>query len=148
MSLAPFDPRCIAQRLREQLPALRMVGTAADYAAVKGLRDFVPRSAYVLMAAEEPAGAQPARAARRQPVSAEFGVVLSVSNYRAGGPAGDPHDDELATMVAAVRGALLGWQPPMPGHEPIVWRGGAVLDYDDQTILWADGYEARYVMAQ
>jgi hypothetical protein len=138
----PFDTSLAQARLKTQVAALREVEGASEYAAVKALRDFPTPCAYVLFAVE--AGSGTPRGARVAGASAEFGVVLAVSNYR--DRRGEQLQPELVTLLGQVRSALIGWQPPAPGVGPIAWRGGAVMDYDDATLLWVEAYECTHVL--
>lgn len=140
----PFDTSLVADRIRDQVKGLRLIGNAADYAAVKDLRSFVVPSAYVIFAAES--GEPSPRGARGQPASADFGVALAVRNYRT--QRGAQLADELRTLLGEVRTALIGWTPPVPGVTAIGWRSGAVMDYDDSTALWVDVYECTHVLQQ
>ena len=47
MNFEPFDTNVIVRRLQAQAQGLHLVGSAADYAAVKELRSFRTPSAYV-----------------------------------------------------------------------------------------------------
>ncbi|WP_253261663.1 phage tail terminator protein [Pseudomonas aeruginosa] len=80
MSNAPFDHRLVIERLTATVPALRLIGTAADFGAVKALRDYPTPAAYVLLAEEsgEPRPTGNSGGPARQRVGALFGVVLAV----------------------------------------------------------------------
>lgn len=144
MNFEPFDTELIAARVRAQAPGLRLVGSAADYASVKSLREFAPPAAYVMLARESTAGGGTARAARVQPAVAEFGVALAVRNYREQG--GAQAAAELRALLGQVRAALIGWEPPVAGAAACQWTGGAVMDYDDATVLWVDVYSCVHVL--
>jgi hypothetical protein len=136
----PFDTRLVQARLKAQVTALREVEGAAEYAALEGLRDFVAPCAYVLIGSESGSGA----AGRVVGAAAEFGVVLAVSNYR--DRRGEQLQPELLTLLGLVRAALIGWQPDVPGVKPVAWRGGAVMDFDDATLLWMEAYECTHML--
>lgn len=138
----PFDTSLVEARLKAEVPELREVAGAADYAAVKNLRDFIVPGAYVLLADESGGGS--VRGAKAAPASAEFGVVLAVRNFR--DRAGGQLKDELRELLGKVRAALIGWTPPAPGATACSWRGGAQMDYDDATILWVEAYECTHVL--
>lgn len=138
----PFDTSLVQARLKAEVTALREVEGAAEYAAVKALRDFPAPCAYVLFASESGSGGP--RGGRATGVSAEFGVALAVSNFR--DRRGEQLQPELRTLLGLVRAALIGWTPAVPGVSAIAWRGGAVMDYDDATLLWVDAYECAHVL--
>jgi hypothetical protein len=138
----PFDTSLVKARLKAAAPALREVEGAAEYAAVKNLRDFPAACAYVLFAGESGSGTP--RGGKATGALAEFGVVVAVSNYR--DRRGEQLDVELRTVLGEVRAALIGWVPPAPGAAACAWRGGAVMDYDDATLLWVEAYECTHVL--
>ncbi|MCY1266025.1 hypothetical protein D9M69_218760 [compost metagenome] len=80
MSNAPFDHRQVIERLKATVPALREIGTAADFKAVKQLRDFPTPAAYVLLAEEsgEPKPAGNSSGPARQRV----GALVAGTDYR------------------------------------------------------------------
>lgn len=141
----PFDPRLAIERLRGQVPALQLVGAAADFTAVKSLPSFRPPSAYVVLAQESAAPNPPGSTSGRvrQVVNVTFGVVVAVRNYR--------HDeaeksDALGAVLTAVRAAIVGWTPPLPMARPCQFVTGQVLDSDSSTLLWGDIYSTQHAI--
>ena len=137
MNFEPFDTSLVVARLKAEVPALREVGGAADYAAVQELRSFPAPSAYVIFADET--GSQGPRGPRVQPAVTRFGVALAVRNYRPG--AGDQLGDEMRQVVGQVRSALIGWVPPVPGATAITWEAGSVMDYDQSMLLYVISFQ-------
>lgn len=148
MSTEPFDLRPIQARLRSEIPKLRSVQGAADYAAVMALRDFPSPCAYVVLAKEQGAQRPAGNAVRGQvmPVSQSvevaFGVVLVVRNYRE--QRGDQVADELKEFVGAVRRTLIGYVPDLPGARACQFMQGELLDYDAATALWVESYTTQH----
>lgn len=152
MSLQPYDTRLIQVRLRAEVQQLRLVGGRADYAAARSLKDYQAPCAYVVLAREK--GARPpapsglpkpgAQLPVRQVVSVTFGVVVVVRNYRE--QYGDQISDELLEIVGAVRGALCGFVPDVPGAAPCQWIQGDIQDYSDATALWVDVYQTQHLI--
>ncbi|MBK1614995.1 hypothetical protein CKO44_16115 [Rubrivivax gelatinosus] len=142
MSYEPFDDTLVIARLRDQVAPLRQVQGAADYAAVKTLRDHVAPCAYVLMADEAPGKSR--SGALVLPTDTTIGVVLALRNYRE--RAGAQMSTEARTLIGLVRRALIGWQPPTVGATPFEWRGGQVMDYDDACLVWADAFGCTHVL--
>lgn len=142
MSNAPLDHRVIIERLRA-LTQLQSVGTAADYAAVKGLTGFRTPSAYALLARESaapnPTGNTAGRV--RQMVEVTFGIVIAVRNYRYSDA---DAADALGPILEAVRGVIVGWSPPQPGARPCQFVTGQALDSDSSTLLWGEVYSTQH----
>jgi hypothetical protein len=144
MSAAPFDISLVIAQLQAQAPSLRQVKGAADYAAIKSLRDFVPPCAYVLLAREKPEIEKGVTSGhQRTPVT--FGVVVAVRNYRAS-ERGVQAADELLTVLGETRSALMGWIPPVPGGRPTQLTQGDLVDYDQATLLWSDVYQTQHFL--
>jgi len=144
MSAAPFDINLVITQLQAQVPLLRQVKGAADYAAIKSLRDFVPPCAFVLLAREKPV-IEPGVTSGHQRTPVTFGVVVAVRNYRAS-ERGMQAADDLGAVLGQVRSALLGWIPPIPGGRPTNLTQGDLVDYDQATLLWSDVYQTQHFL--
>ena len=148
MSTAPFDLTPIIGRLREQVPTLRAVQGAADYAAVASLQDFSAPCAYVVLVSEDSEPNPPGHAPRgrvaklSQLLVVQFGVVLAVRNYRE--QRGAQLAEELKQMLGDVRRALLGYVPDVAGGRPCQLVSGRLQDYDASTALWVDVYQTQH----
>jgi len=144
MSAAPFDVAPVQERVRALVPTLRLVAGAADYAAVKNLADFPAPCAYVVLAAEQytSASAGHGRPGEQVPVSQDgaitFGIVVAVRNYRE--QRGAQVSQELIAVLGAIRDAVLGYVPPVPGARPCQLSRGRLADYDAGVALWEDVY--------
>lgn len=142
MSNAPLDTRLVIERLN-LLEQLQLVGTAADYATVKALSGFRTPSAYALLSRENamanPAGSPAGRV--KQMAESTFGVVVAVRNYRYSDA---DAADALGPVLAAVRGVIIGWVPPLPGARGCQFMAGQVLDSNDSTLLWAEVYATQH----
>lgn len=142
MSFEPFDVQPIADRVRAAVPSLRLVGLAADYAAVKSLRDFLPPSVFVVLAQEDFDRNPPGYGSRGDQVQVSqravvaIGVVIVGRNYRE--QHGAQLNDSMRTLIGAVRQSLHGWTPDVAGARPLEMRRGDLLQYDDATALWCD----------
>lgn len=144
MSFAPFDTGLIVDRVATQLPALQLVGGAADYAAVKELRSFRTPSAYVIFAEEDNTNKVPTSVGVcAQESLVQFGLVLALRNYRE--QRGEQMQDDVRALVGQARAALIGWKP-RKDIGVIGWQSGKVLDYDASVLLFADVYQLRHVM--
>ncbi|MGA7437655.1 MAG: hypothetical protein WBW32_05950 [Luteibacter sp.] len=153
MSFGPFDVRLVTERLRvlelgdpsaagNPDAQLRKVGVAADYAAVKSLRDFPAPCVYVLLAREQFEPRAPTFGQRGQQVPGvqsgvvQIGVVLAARNYREEG--GAQLTDEFQALLGSLRSRLMGWVPDCPGAKPLQLVQGDLLQYDNATALWCD----------
>ncbi|PRW16307.1 hypothetical protein CSB92_0006 [Pseudomonas aeruginosa] len=116
MSSAPFDHNLIIERLKDQVAVLESVGGAADFAAIKAVRDFRTPTAYVILAEETPmprsSGAP--GAATRQMVQVRFGVVVATRNY---GQQGQERDGRSAPGTGTGAGC--------PDRLGAAWSGGS-----------------------
>lgn len=142
MSFAPFNVQPVADRIRAQVAGLRLVGLAADYAAVKSLRDFTPPSVFVVLAQEKFQENPPGHGQRGEQVkvsqrgSVAVGVVIVGRNYRE--QHGAQLSGEMNALIGSVRAKLSGWVPDVPGARPFELQRGDLLQYDDATALWCD----------
>ena len=150
MSFAPFDVRPVAARVKAAVTELRTVGVAADYAAVKNLRDFPSPCAYVLLAQEQYQENQPGHGKRGQQVPTpqvgrvSFGVVVAGRNYRE--QSGGQLAGEINLMLQKVRSCLQGWVPDVPGARPLQIQQGDLLQYDDAVSLWCDVWRTQIII--
>ncbi|MGS1014113.1 phage tail terminator protein [Rhodanobacter sp. UC4450_H17] len=147
MSFAPFDVQPVADRIKAGVAGLRLVGLAADYAAVKSLRDFTPPSVFVVLAQENFDGAKTGNGQRGEQVrttqrgTVAVGVVIVGRNYREQG--GAQLSDAMNALIGSVRGVLAGWVPDVPGARPFEMQRGDLLRYDDATALWCDVWKTQ-----
>lgn len=130
----------IITRLKAEVPALQIVQGAAEYAAISGLKDFRPPCAYALLVSERPDNEAPKNNQQRAVVT--FGVVVVGRNYR--DQRGQETLDALGPIIGATRQALIGWLPAETGGRKTKWMGGDVMDWDANTVLWADVYETQH----
>jgi hypothetical protein len=147
MDCLPFDVQPVIERLAANVPALRKVAGAADYATLTRLQDFTPPCAYVLLAREaaetiHTGDATPgSQISVRQAVPASFGVVVAVRNYRE--QMGAQSAETLLPILGAIRKQLIGWIPA-DCSEPILLKSGSLRDYDRATTVWIDVYTTSH----
>ena len=121
---------------------LHECGSAAQYSSIKELKDFRPRTAYVLLAQERWDGEQ--AKAGRQRMIVNFGVVTAVQNYR-DARKGAETAEEIDPLIGTIRDALIGWVPEgLSGDREWGLIEGGVLDYDQNTLLWIDVYQTQH----
>lgn len=140
----PFDVGLVIAHLRVQVPTLKRVRGAAEYAAVTILRDFVAPEAFVIPIRER---VLPNGGAGRQAARAQFGVVIAGTNYSY--EMGMRALDDASVLVGQVREKLIGWTPtrdgaPLRGGRPCELVQGEVLDYSVDTVLWSDVFQTQH----
>lgn len=129
--IALFDVEPVVQRLRAACPLLRLVGGAADLAAVAqpgGVR--ASPSAFVLLSGAAPHEVKEGSGPLRQDLTVTFSVLLGVTLAGAQGAAGLKAIEAPAKQV---RGALFGWAPPEPAYRRCWSAGEALEDFDAKT---------------
>lgn len=148
MSAAPFDVAVIAQRLRTEVPSLRLVGVAADYEAVKSLASYPVPCAYVVLGAERGVPREQGVAPPGQKVDMEqltiasFGVIVAARNYRQ--DAGAARTQEIGVVLALTRKAVIGFTPNIRGARPCTFVRGDLIESDATTALWADVFQTQH----
>lgn len=151
MNAAPFDVGLVIARLKAQVPTLRKIAGAADYATVRGLNDFPAPCAYVLLAKEKgeprPTGhAVPGSQVRTvQRAVVTFGLVTAVRNYRES-DLGYQGKDSLEMILRQIRDALIGWAPQVDGTDVCSFIQGSLTQYDAGTLLWTDVYQTKHLL--
>ena len=130
----------IAERLKDQVQALRAVDGAAELAgAMERLRN--PPEAFVLLLAEDAGDNVLGDLAVAQMCRARFGVVLIVRNLASA--AGAAAAEELRQLRLAVRQALVGWQHP-DGECATTFVRGRLVSFNDQLLSWQDEFQTEF----
>lgn len=134
MDLSP-----VLARLVGEVTLCRSIGGAADLAAIDD--GLVVTPALFLLAAKEAASDVGFAGATVQRVQASFFVALAVSNE--GSAQGEGALGELEPFRDQVKAALLGWVPA-DSHDPVAYVGGALVSFNDATLLWMDEFKTTY----
>jgi hypothetical protein len=132
----------VAARLREQCPSLRVVGDAAQFAAVIDQLPDTP-AAYVIPLNERAGPNRFASGAVHQEVEAQFGVVFAVRNVTDGRGAAAAAD--LSGLRAEVSAALVGWMPA-GCSDLVIFAGGELVAFANGCLWWQDEYVTAYPM--
>jgi hypothetical protein len=119
---------------------LREVGGAAEFSRIAKGNTLPLPAAWVVRAADSvtPAGE------RAEDVTLAFDVVIAITNERMA--SAGTTDDELLRYRHAVHKLLLGYELPdangcnAPVLRPIQFAGGAVIEYTEGDLWWADRY--------
>lgn len=127
----------VIARLVAQVPALKLVAGAAQFAALDAPPPLLP-AAYVLPIASQAEPNSLAAGGFRQRVTEVFAVILLHRNLRDARGAAAVLD--LAdTLIPAVRTALIGWAPAA-GWDALSLAQGRLIDTDDNVLAWRDDF--------
>lgn len=148
MSSAPFDFMQVVRLLESEVSGFQKIGGAADYALITKLADYRTPSAYVIVPQENarpnPTGnSMPGERSKvKQLVTVTFGVVVAVRNFRY--DKGQVATQDANPLIGLVREAIMGWTPSLPLARACQFVSGRVIDYDKDTLLWADIYQTQH----
>lgn len=144
--LGPLDVTSIIERLREEVSALKLVGGAAERAAVEQAATLTTPAAFVILASED-VQTRKASGLYVLEVRARIDVLWQVRHYK-DGSRGFAHADTLGPIVAAGRAALNNWRPTPPDGatiEPMTSAGRAqLLALRDRDLWWLDPFDVEY----
>lgn len=146
MSLA-FDIAPILERLRQEVPALRVVAGAAELAAaVESGKGLQTPCAFVTLTAERGSPMRGVAGVFVQPVQLSVSVMLVVRNYTRAS-LGSAARADLLPVLQDARNALLGWKPA-GADDVLTFSAGRVFDFDAGTLWWEDVLATRYTIAK
>lgn len=130
----------IITRLKvEAAVALRQVEGAGEYALLAAPPPLARQpAAYVIPLADVGGANSLAAGPVRQRLVRGFGVIVLLGNLR--DARGASAAAALANVQAAVRAALVGFQPT-PDHDPIEFRRGQLIDVSEGALAWQDEFE-------
>lgn len=141
MNTGPLDTAPIVDRVRDQVVAYNTVGATSDIAQAQSSQAPAP-CAYVVLGAEQGGQRLGASGAYRQRASATVGVLIGVRVF--GDETGGDAAPELRELIAATRGALLGWRHP-DAETVFEFADGRVIAMDsDSTVWWLERYRCDY----
>jgi len=136
----------VIDRLTAQVSALRFVGGAADLEAAQRERAPATPAAYVLLSNDRPGSVTTSTQRFRQQVTGAIGVITAVRDYRVS-ERGAGAADDIESILAAQRAALLGWIHPQSNRTPMRLGGqGRLLSYRNAVVWWQDIYQADYTI--
>jgi len=108
--VGPFSIAAAVARLEPTVPALRLVGTAADLRTALDSKPAAAPAAFVLKEERSAAPAGGSTGVLVQMCSVTVQVVLMLQNVRQTAT-GEAACKQMAALIADVRGALLKWSP-------------------------------------
>jgi len=142
----PFDIAAVITRLQSSVPTLRLVAGAAELdAAVDNAGSGVVPAAYVLLARESATANRGSSQRVSQIVDVALSVVVVARNYRQA-DLGSAAGADLKALIAAVRGALIGWTPSPADTLPIDLQSGRLEQRSGATLWWQEIYRTRYTL--
>jgi hypothetical protein len=134
----------IADRIRTQVPAnlVAFVGTALDLAsAQEGAIQFP--AVFVVELGDDAGENERASGRVIQRVEAQIGVVIAMQDLNR--LRGERGQDALEDVRAAIRAALLAWEPEA-GADPMTFAQGRLLEWNEFALWWQDAYiTAHYI---
>ena len=133
-----MDTAQIEARIRDQVKALRHVGSSVDIDALLGNTAGIPvPAAVVVHIADQPHGASEFTGRQIQQVTSRFAVVFVLDNRR--GALGAEANPALEQLRKAVRRALLGWAPE-EAVGPLQAGPGSHIDFVNARLWWGVEY--------
>lgn len=142
----PFDTAAVIARLVANVPALRLVAGAAELdAAINSTGAGTVPAAYVLLARESAGASRGSSERVVQQIDVALSVIVAARNYRQA-DLGNAAGADLAALVAAVRGALIGWTPSPSDTLPLDLQSGRLEQRQGAQLWWQEIYRTRYTL--
>lgn len=145
--LGPLGVTSIIERLRTQVSALKLVGGAAERAAVEQAATLVTPAAFVILAGEDIHTTSASSGLYIHRVRATLHVLYQVRHYQ-DGARGAAQAEVLTGIVAAGRAALNNWRPAAPTGASVETIHGAgraqLLALRERDAFWLDPFEVVY----
>ncbi|WP_136414824.1 hypothetical protein [Herbaspirillum sp. ST 5-3] len=131
----------VIQRLKDTVPALKLVEGAAGFQAAVESNPKVTPCVFVIPLEETPGQSVDAPVVI-QNVRTKIGVVFVVRNLT--DAKGLAAKVDLDALRNATKAQLLGWQP-QAGYDPLERGPGGLLAFRDGHMWWQDIYQSSYV---
>lgn len=129
----------VVSRLDTDVPALKLVGRAADFQKAADSNPTVTPAAFVLSLEEIPGPVE--TTAMIQRVEVLIGVVLVVRNVS--DAKGAAASQDLEALRTAVNEKLMGWVPA-EGFDPLERGPGRLLAFRDGHMWWQNIYKTAF----
>jgi len=132
----------VADRIRNQVAAFKMVeGAAGLETALKGgVR--MPPACFIVPASEQPATVTQMSGAIRQRVYDHFDVIYAIKNAASRGGS-EGVDGDLRDVRMATLGALLGWEPTI-NFGACEHESGTLISIAGGLIWWKDRLKTNH----
>jgi len=125
----------ISARLRDQVAALKLIGSALDFAVASETEPPATPAAYVMLLREVPSPSEVEGCVIQQ-IGVRIGVVYAIKNVA--DVKGAAAQVDLKALRAAGQTALLGWSPT--DAEPLERGPGNLLAFKNRVLWWQDEY--------
>ena len=122
--------------LQTAVPALKLVGAAAQFQAAVESNPKATPAAFVISLGDDPGPSVMADQVIQR-VATPLGIVLVVRNLS--DTKGVAAGQDMEALRAAVKAALLGWQPAAE-YDPLQRGRGTLLAFKDGHMWWQDIY--------
>jgi hypothetical protein len=126
-------------------PVFRIVGGAAEFAALAGEPKATP-AAYVLVEEEQSEDNARMTGPVLQRVEADVAVIIVTRNVADN--SGAAAAEEIETLKAKVRGALMGFVPSSEGSDPITHVSGNLLKAKSGNVWQRELFAAAYYLEE
>ncbi|RWN30124.1 MAG: hypothetical protein EOR97_17275 [Mesorhizobium sp.] len=126
-------------------PVFRIVGGAAEFAALAGEPKATP-AAYVLVEEEQSEDNARMTGPVLQRVEADVAVIIVTRNVSDN--TGAAAAEEIETLKAKVRGALMGFVPAGDGSDPITHVSGSLLKAKSGNVWQRELFAAAYYLEE
>jgi hypothetical protein len=130
----------IIARLIAQVPALKMVGSAAAFQQASETNPRATPAAYVFTV-DESADENSLGDPMIQKIEVTLAIVLVVRQV--GDTLGAGAGADMDSLRVDVLAALLGYRPST-GHDPLARRQSALLAFRDGHMWWQETWSTRY----
>lgn len=136
-----MDLAAIITQLKAGVPALKIVGGAADIVAASEALTASP-AAFVIEEADIAADNNIANDVHQR-VEVSLSVFLAIKNAK--DSRGEAGQGDLETLRLAMRSVLLGWSPEA-AVEPLTYTGGEMFRFEPGLLWWREGWRtAHYI---
>jgi hypothetical protein len=130
----------LVERIKTTVPALRLVGRAAEFQAAVESNPKVTPACYVVPILEQPGPSVDADI-MQQRITVTVGVIFVVRNV--GDTVGAAASADLEGLRRAVRDQVYGWVAA-PGMDPFERGTGHLLTFRDGHVWWQDLFITSY----
>lgn len=141
-SVGPFPVAPVLTRLRTRVPALRLVGSAADLRTALDQQPAATPAAYVVRQERARRSAGASGGLLVQEMGVDLIVVLYVRNQGAAAT-GEGAAAEMDALIAGVRGALLNWAAA-PAFDPLAQNASRDESYRAGLLCVQELFSSRY----
>lgn len=138
-----LDLQPTVTRIRDSVPALKLVGGAAEFENATNAAMALP-AAFVLPARDRGGSSPFGNQIVEQQIDSEFAVVLAVRNL-SDSTGSAAAQQSLKPVRDAVADALINW-PPDPDFFGCEFSNGQLTLFENGVIWWTDTYRTSHLI--